>query len=59
MDIENTIGARSYEVRNFFLKVLRLAEFLIVRSSLLHSVIAEGEKEFLKYSCLTFIGRMF
>ena len=34
--------------RTFFLKVLRLAEFLMSRSSLFHSVIAEGKNEFLK-----------
>ena len=34
--------------RSFFLKVLRLAEFLMLRSSLFHSVIAEGKNEFLK-----------
>ena len=34
--------------RSFFLKVLRLAEFLMSRSSLFHSVIAERKNEFLK-----------
>ena len=34
--------------RSFFLKVLRLAEFQMLRSSFFHSVIAEG-----KQSCLT------
>ena len=44
--------------RNFFLKVLRLAEFLMLRSSLLLSDIAEEKNESLKESFLTFIGKM-
>ena len=36
-----------------FLKIARLSEFLILESKLFHSVIVEGKKEFLKYSCLT------
>ena len=38
--------------RSFFLKILRLAEFLKLKSSLLYSERAEGKKEFLS---LTFI----
>ena len=34
--------------RRFFLKALRLAEFLMLRSSLFHSVIAEEKNELLK-----------
>ena len=34
--------------RRFFLKALSLSEFLILRSSLFHSVIAETKNEFLK-----------
>ena len=46
MSIENTIGTK---FRSFFLKVLRLAEVkLVLRSSLFHSIIAEGKNEFLK-----------
>ena len=41
--------------KSFFLKVLKFAEFLILRPSLFHSVIAEGKNEFLKESCLTLI----
>ena len=48
MNIENTNGTRPMKFRSFFLKVLRLAEFLMLRSSLFHSVIAEGKNEFLK-----------
>ena len=44
--------------RSFFLKVLRLAEFLMLKSSLFRSVIAEEKNEFPKQSCLTFIKGM-
>ena len=32
--------------KKFFLKVLGLAEFLMLRSSLLHSVVAEGKNSY-------------
>ena len=47
-----------FKFRSFFLKVLRLAQFLMLRSSLFHSILAEGKNKFLKLSCLTFIGGM-
>ena len=34
--------------RSFFLKVLRLAEFAMLKSSLFHFVITEGKSAFLK-----------
>ena len=48
MNIENTIGTDRMKFRSFFLKVLRLAEFPMLRSSFFHSDIAEGKNEFLK-----------
>ena len=48
MNIENTIGTRPMKFRSLFLKVLRLAEFLMLRSSLFHFDIAEGKNEILK-----------
>ena len=38
--------------RIFSLKILKLLEFLMLWSSLFHSVIVEGKKEFLKNVCL-------
>ena len=38
----------SYKLQNIFLKVLRLFEFRIDISRLLHSIIADGKKDFLK-----------
>ena len=40
--------------RSLFLKVLRLAEFLMLRSSLFHYNIAEGKNEFLNYHVLLY-----
>ena len=48
MNIEITIGTRPMKFRSLFLKVLRLAEFLMLRSSLFHFDIAEGKNEILK-----------
>ena len=42
--------------RSFFLKVLGLAEFLILKTSLFHSDIAEVKSESLNLSCFNFIG---
>ena len=36
------------KVRGFFLKILRLAEFLKLKSSLFHPDIAEGKNELVK-----------
>ena len=38
--------------RLFFLKILKLLEFFMLWSSLFHSVIVDGKKEFLKKVCL-------
>ena len=40
-------------LRICFLKALTDSEFRILLSSLLHSITANGKKEFRKYSCLT------
>ena len=48
MNIENTTCTRSYKVQKLFQKVLRFAEFLMVKSNLFHSDIAEGKNEFLE-----------
>ena len=38
--------------RILFLKILKLLEFLILRSNLFHSIIVDGKKEFLEKVCL-------
>ena len=49
LTIKKRIKGKSYEIKYFFfLKTEILLEFLKIGSKLFHSIIADGEKEFLK-----------
>ena len=43
---------RPYELQDTFLNMLRISEFRIKKSTLFHSITAEGKNKFLKKLCL-------
>ena len=48
MKIVNSASRRTYEVEKYFLEVFKLSDLRMFRSSLFHSITAEGKKEFWK-----------
>ena len=50
--LKTLFGNRLINFNNFFLKTLKLAALRRLGSSLFHSMIVDGKKEFLKKLCL-------
>ena len=55
MASRNTIWSRSYELKDAFLKELKLVEIRVAGSNVFHSIMDDGKKVFLKTLCLIFI----
>ena len=53
MVIEDSAFTWRMKFKSLFLKIFKLSELRMFRSSLLHSITPEGKKEFCKKSCFT------